>query len=204
MRPVLICAIAFAVAGVFSPRAAAQAPPPEMTELAAELAALEADARLGGRAPAERARAHAALLQLGDARRSERESEAIIVRLRIATARAAAESELLQQYRDELQRENDRLQLAVARRDAAQARAELEMQRLQAQIRAEEAERARQDAEAARMQGEEAEEAARSARAEATQAKRAAAAQKRAAELARKEAELEAAVRAAGGEDRTD
>lgn len=158
---------------------------------------LAADPVLGLRAPAQMDLARAALENLKKAGRGDREEQAYLTERRIAIARADAESETLEDQRNDLQRENDRLQLALARRDAAQARAELERQRLQSQIRAEEAERARQDAEAARAEGEQASQAADAARAEADQAKRMADAQARATALAKKEAALEAAV--AGG-----
>jgi hypothetical protein len=166
----------------------------EYERLANRLDNLAADPTLGPYAAARLDRARAALAQLKEARRSEREHWAYVTDRRIETARAGAEADYLDSQRAELQRENDRLQLALARRDAEQARAELERQRLQSQIRAEEAERLRREAEAARAEGEQAAQAAEAARAEAAQAKRMAAAQARAAALAKKEAELEAAV----------
>ena len=158
---------------------------------------LAADRVLGLRAPAQMERARAALEQLKEAGRSEREEQVYLTERRIGVARASAEAESLEDQRNALQRENDRIQLALARRDAAQARAELERQRLQSQIRTEEAERARQEADAARAEGEQAAQAADAARAEADQAKRMADAQAKATALAKKEAALEAAV--AGG-----
>lgn len=158
---------------------------------------LAADRVLGLRAPAQMERARAALEQLKQAGRSEREEQVYLTERRIGVARASAEAESLEDQRNALQRENDRIQLALARRDAAQARAELERQRLQSQIRTEEAERARQEADAARAEGEQAAQAADAARAEADQAKRMADAQAKATALAKKEAALEAAV--AGG-----
>jgi hypothetical protein len=164
----------------------------EYERLSNRLDNLAADPTLGQRAQLDRARA--ALLQLKEAGRSEREHWAYVTDRRIETARAVAEADYLESQRADLQRENDRLQLALARRDAEQARAELERQRLQSQIRAEEAERMRREAEAARAEGEQAAQAAEAAKAEAAQAKRMAAAQAKAAALAKKEAELEAAV----------
>lgn len=158
---------------------------------------LAADPILGLRAPAQMDRARASLETLKKAGRRDREEQAYLTERRIEIASADAESEKLEDVRNDLQRENDRLQLALARRDAAQARAELERQRLQSQIRTEEAERARQDADAARAEGEQASQAADAARAEADQAKRMADAQANATALAKKEAALEAAV--AGG-----
>lgn len=152
---------------------------------------LAADPALGTHAPAQLDLARAALAQLKEARRSQREHWIYIAERRIAIARASAELEVLDGRRNDLQRDNDRLQLALARRDAELARAELERQRLQTQIRAEEAERMQQEAEAARAEGEQATQAAR---AEAAQAKRMAAAQARATALAKKEAELTAAL----------
>jgi hypothetical protein len=166
----------------------------EYERLSNRLDNLAADQTLGQRATAQLDRARAALLQLKEAGRSEREHWAYVTDRRIETARASAEADYLESQRADLQRENDRLQLALARRDAEQARAELERQRLQSQIRAEEAERMRREAEAARAEGEQATQAAEAAKAEAAQAKRMAAAQAKAAALAKKEAELEAAV----------
>ncbi len=155
---------------------------------------LASDPVLGLRAPEQMDRARAALENLKKAGRRDREEQAYLTERRIAIARAIAESDVLEDQRNDLQRENDRLQLAVARRDVEQARAELERQRLQSQIRTEEAERARQDAEAARAEGEQASQAADAARAEADQSKRMADAQAKATALAKKEAALEAAV----------
>lgn len=155
---------------------------------------LASDPVLGLRAPAQMDRARAALENLKKAGRRDREEQAYLTERRIAIARAGAESDVLDDQRNDLQRENDRLQLAVARRDVEQARAELERQRLQSQIRAEEAERARHEAETARAEGEQASQAADAARAEADQAKRMAGAQAKATALAKKEAALEAAL----------
>lgn len=152
---------------------------------------LAADPVLGTHAPAQMDLARAALAQLKEARRGQREHWVYIAERRIELARASAEIEVLERTRADLQRDNDRLQLALARREADMARAELERQRLQSQIRAEEAERLQREAEAARVEGE---QAASAARAEAEQAKRMAAAQARATALARKEAELAAAL----------
>ncbi len=182
----MLLAVGFLAAGPHA-RAADDA----FERLASRFNQLASDPDLGNRAPAALDRARAALMQLRDARRSEREHWAYVAERRIDTARATAEAARAEDARNALQRDSDRLQLELARRDAAQARAELERQRLQAQIRAEEAERLRQQAEAARTEGEQALE---SARAEAEQARRMAAAQARAAALAKKEAELSAAL----------
>lgn len=156
--------------------------------------AVATDPRLANHAPVAMDRARQSLAALKEARRGDRDTWAYVTERRIDAAQAAAEAELLEGQRAQLQRDNDRLQVAVAHRDAEQARAELERERLQAQIRAEEADAARRDAEAARAEGEQAQQAAQAARAEADQAKRMAAAQAKAAALAKKEAELEAAV----------
>lgn len=156
--------------------------------------AVATDPRLANHAPGAMDRARQSLAALKEAGRGEREAWAYVTERRIDAAQAAAEAELLETQRAQLQRENDKLQVAVAKRDAEQARAELERERMQAQIRAEEADAARRDAETARAEGEQAQQAAQAARAEADQAKRMAAAQAKAAALAKKEAELEAAV----------
>lgn len=156
--------------------------------------AVATDPRLANHAPGAMDRARQSLAALKEAGRGDRDVWAYVTERRIDAAQAAAEAELLETQRAQLQRENDKLQVAVAKRDAEQARAELERERMQAQIRAEEADAARRDAEAARAEGEQAQQAAQAARAEADQAKRMAAAQAKAAALAKKEAELEAAV----------
>ncbi|GAA0714608.1 hypothetical protein [Dokdonella soli] len=166
----------------------------EYERLSDQFDRLASDPVLGQHATAQMDRARAALADLKDAKRRDREYRAYLAERRIGVARASAEAEQLEQQRDALQRENDRLQLAIARRDAAQARAELERQRLQAQIRTEEAERAQREADAARAEGEQASQAAESARAEVAQAKRMADAQAKAAALAKKEAALAAAI----------
>ena len=197
MRPGRLCGAAFAlIVGLFATNSVVWARNGDdaYTRLSAEFDRLVSDPVLGLRAPAQMDRARAALDELKQAGRGEREEQAYLTDRRIAIARAAAESEVLEDQRSGLQTKNDRLQLAVARRDADQARAELERQRLQSQIRAEEAERAQQDAQAARAEGEQATQAADAARAEVDQAKRMAAAQARATALAKKEAALEAAV----------
>jgi hypothetical protein len=188
-----IATLAFAC-GLALASLAAQARDEVYDSLAARYEQLAADPALAGRAPGAFERARAALAQLKQARRGERDHWAAIAGQRIDTAQASAQAERLGEQEARLQRENDRLQLLQARREAEQARAELERQRLQAQIRAEEAERARRDAEQARAEGEQAAQAAEAARAEAAQAKRLAEAQAKANALARKEAELEAAV----------
>lgn len=190
-------AIALALCLLGTDAASARSGNDDYQRLSGQFDRLAADPVLGLRAPAQMDRARAALETLKKAGRRDREEQAYLTERRIAIARADAESETLEDQRNDLQRENDRLQLALARRDAAQARAELERQRLQSQIRAEEAERARQDAETARAEGEQASQAADAARAEADQAKRMADAQAKATALAKREAALEAAV--AGG-----
>lgn len=187
-------AIALTVCLLGADVASARSGNDEYQRLSEQFERLAADPVLGLRAPAQMDRARAALESLKKAGRHDREEQAYVTERRIEIARAAAESEKLEDLRNDLQRENDRLQLGLARRDADQARAELERQRLQSQIRAEEAERARQDADAARAAGEQASQAADAARAEADQAKRMADAQAKATALAKKEAALEAAV----------
>lgn len=184
-------ALVFALACALLGSGPAFARDDDYQRLAERLDLLSADPVLGTHAPAQRELARAALAQLKESRRGQREHWVYVTERRIELARASAESEVLEQRRNDLQRENDRLQLGLARRDADMARAELERQRLQSQIRAEEAERMQRDAEAARVEGEQATQAAR---AEAEQAKRMAAAQAHATALAKKEAELAAAL----------
>lgn len=162
--------------------------------LSESLDRLAADPKLGTLAPLQIERARAALQALKEGGRKDRPYLVYVAERRIDIARTAAQAQLAESERVDLQRENDQLQLAAARRDADQARRELEQQRLQAQIRAEEAERSAQEAEAARAQGEEASQAAEAARAEAEQAKHMADLQAKAAALARKEAELSGAA----------
>jgi len=194
MTPVLKNGFALAIALLATGAGDALARNDEYQRLLDRFNVVATDPRLANHAPIAMDRARQSLAALKEASRGDRETWAYVTERRIDAAQAAAEAELLEAQRAQLQRENDKLQVAVARRDAEQARAELERERLQAQIRAEEAEAARRDAEAARAEGEQAAQAAQAARAEADQAKRMAAAQARAAALAKKEAELEAAV----------
>lgn len=184
LRPML-----FSLALALLASGSAHARDDDYQRLSERLDLLAADPVLGTHAPAQMDLARAALAQLKEARRGQREHWIYVAERRIEMARASAETEVLERQRNDLQRDNDRLQLALARREAEMARAELERQRLQAQIRAEEAERMQQEAEAARVEGEQATQAAR---AEADQAKRMAAAQAHATALAKKEAELTA------------
>lgn len=191
---VLKTSLAFAIVMLASTAGNASARSDEYQRLLDRFNAVATDPRLANQAPGAMDRARQSLAALKEAGRGEREAWAYVTERRIDAAQAAAEAELLETQRAQLQRENDKLQVAVAKRDAEQARAELERERMQAQIRAEEADAARRDAETARAEGEQAQQAAQAARAEADQAKRMAAAQAKAAALAKKEAELEAAV----------
>lgn len=172
----------------------AQAKNEEYQRLLDRFNAVATNPQLASHAPIAMDRARQALAMLKEARRGDRDTWVYITERRIDAAQAAAETEILEAQRIQLQRENDGLQVKIARRDAELARVELERARLQSQIRAEEAENARREAEAARVEGEQAQEAAKAAQAEASQAKRMAAAQAKAAALAKKEAELEAAL----------
>lgn len=185
---------AFAIALLATGTGLASARNDEYQRLLDRFNVVATDPRLANHAPVAMDRARQSLAALKEAGRGDRDAWAYVTERRIDTAQAAAEAELLETQRAQLQRENDKLQVAVAKRDAEQARAELERERMQAQIRAEEADAARRDAEAARAEGEQAALAAQAARAEADQAKRMAAAQAKATALAKKEAELEAAV----------
>lgn len=194
MNPVVKKAFGFAVVLLATAASTAFARNDEYQRLLDRFNTVATDPKLANHAPVAMDRARQSLAALKEAGRGDREVWAYVTERRIDAAQAAAEAELLDTRRAQLQRENDKLQVTVAKRDAEQARAELERERLQAQIRAEEADAARRDAEAARAEGEQAAQAAQAARAEADQAKRMAAAQARAAALAKKEAELEAAV----------
>lgn len=165
---------------------------PDIERLTRSLAMLQSDPKLGSYAPAEIAKAQAALeLLQKDGRGKKRTHLLYMAERRVDIAWAAARATDLEGEQEALQREHNRLQLAAARHEADQARRELDQQRLQAQIRAEEAEREAMNAEQALMMGE---QATADARAEAAQARKLADAQAQETALARKEAELAGAA----------
>ncbi len=157
--------------------------------LRASLSQLETDPALGGLAPAEVARAQAALKALLDEHGSGkvRNHLVYVAERRIDIAYAAAQTADQARKLAQLDREHDQILLEASRHEAEQARIEAEKARIQSLAQAEEVERLRAEAQAARAQGAHEVEAARK---ESAQSKRVAEAQAREAELARKEAQL--------------
>lgn len=160
---------------------------PDVERLRTELRALDNDPSMASLAGVERLKARQALESLAGANRREREHRLYLAERRIATARAAAEAELLRQQAQELDREHDRIVLEAARRDADLARREAEQLRMLSLTRAEEAQRERLARELSAAEAE-------AALAQAEQAQRLAAARGREADLARREAELASAA----------
>ncbi len=154
--------------------------------LDAELRALDGDPSLADLAGLERLQARQAITQAQLAKRRDREHSLAIARLRLQSARNAAEAELLDEQSRQLDSERDQIMVEASRQEAEQARLEAERLRLRSLAREEAAERA----EAAQVVALEA------AGAETAQARKLAQARAREAELARKEAELAAAVAA--------
>lgn len=157
-----------------------------VARLGAELRALDADPSLADLGGLERLQARQAIAQAQVAKRRDREHSVAIARLRLESARIAAEADLLDGQSRQLDSERDQIMVEASRLEAEQARLESERLRLRSLAREEAAERA----EAAQVVALEA------AGAETAQARKLAQARAREAELARKEAELAAAVAA--------
>ena len=157
-----------------------------VASLRAELRGLDTDPSLADLAGLERLQARQAVDQAEIAKRRDREAGLAVARLRLQSARIAAEAELLDQQSRQLDSERDQIMVEASQREAEQARLESERLRLRSLAREEAAERA----EAAQVVALEA------AGEETAQARKLAQARAREAELARKEAELAAAVAA--------
>lgn len=157
-----------------------------VARLGAELRALDGDPSLADLGGLERLQARQAIAEAQLAKRRDREHSVAIARLRLESARIAAEAELLDGQSRQLDSERDQIMVAASRLEAEQARRESERLRLRSLAREEAAERA----EAAQVVALEA------AGAETAQARKLAQARAREAELANKEAELAAAVAA--------
>lgn len=167
----------------------AQRPDPELElqRLQSELAELEAEPSLVGRARLEMELARVAVQAVAEASRRNRPQAEYAAARRIEIARAVAETEMLADQLVQLERERDAILLEASRRDAEQLRREVERLRLQNLTRAEETERALEEAQAARLDSE-------ISAAQAEQARRLAEAQALEAQLSRREAELAAAA----------
>ena len=167
----------------------AQRPDPELElqRLQGELAELEAEPSLVGRARLEMELARVAVQAVAEASRRNRPRAEYAAARRIEIARAVAETEMLSDQLVQLERERDAILLEASRRDAEQLRREVERLRLQNLTRAEETERALEEAQAARLDSE-------ISAAQAEQARRLAEAQALEAQLSRREAELAAAA----------
>lgn len=167
----------------------AQRPDPELElqRLQGELAELEAEPSLMGRARLEMELARVAVQAVAEASRRNRPQAEYAAARRIEIARAVAETEMLADQLVQLERERDAILIEASRRDAEQLRREVERLRLQNLTRAEETERALEEVQAARLDSE-------ISAAQAEQALRLAEAQALEAQLSRREAELAAAA----------
>jgi outer membrane protein OmpA-like peptidoglycan-associated protein len=167
----------------------AERPDPELElqRLQGEMAELEAEPSLVGRARLEMELARVAVQAVAEASRRNRPQAEYAAARRIEIARAVAETEMLADQLTQLERERDAILLEASRRDAEQLRREVERLRLQNLTRAEETERALEEAQAARLDSE-------ISAAQAEQARRLAEAQALEAQLSRREAELAAAA----------
>lgn len=170
-------------------QAQAQRPNPELElqRLQGELAELEAEPSLAGRARLEMELARVAVQAVADASRRNRPQAEYAAARRIEIARAVAETEMLSDQLVQLERERDAILLEASRRDAEQLRREVERLRMQNLTRAEETQRALEEAQAARLDSE-------ISAAQAEQSRRLAEAQALEAQLSRREAELAAAA----------
>jgi len=167
----------------------AQRPDPELElqRLQSELAELEAEPSLAGRARLEMELARVAVQAVAEASRRNRPQAEYAAARRIEIARAVAETEMLSDQLVQLERERDAILLEASRRDAEQLRREVERLRMQNLTRAEETQRALEEAQAARLDSE-------ISAAQAEQSRRLAEAQALEAQLSRREAELAAAA----------
>lgn len=182
----LAAALALLPAAPAHAQSAAELHEQAVAGLAAELRALDGDPSLADLGGLERLQARQAIGEAGLAKRRDRAHAVAIARLRLESARIAAEAELLDGQSRQLDSERDQIMVEASQREAELARMESERLRLRSLAREEAAERA----EAAQVVALEA------AGAETAQARKLAQARAREAELARKEAELAAAVAA--------
>ena len=187
-------AFVFAAALSLLPPASFAATPtvdPEAENLASQLAALDADPALAGRARLERFQAAQAVSTLQLARSRDREQALFLAQTWVAAAQDAAQAEALAEQSAQLDRERDQLMLDPSRRYAELARREAERLRTEALAREEENARLAAAQEQERLQ---AEQAVAEADAQTSQAMKLAQARSREDELARKQAELAAAL----------
>lgn len=168
--------------------ATAHAQDADVTRLAQQLVALDADPELGTLAAYERLQARQALDALDQARSSNRAGALHVAERRVLIAEVAARTQAMQRELDRLDRERSELLVEASRRDAARARAEAERLRIQAQIQAEEAARLREQAAADATAMQDVEAALQGVA--GAQAAKLEAAREREAALARQEAEL--------------
>jgi outer membrane protein OmpA-like peptidoglycan-associated protein len=165
----------------------AQREDPELARLQGELAELESQPSLAGRARLEMELARIAVRAVGEASRRNRPQAEYTAARRIEIARAVAETEMMADQLVQLERERDAILLEASRRDAEQLRSEVERLRMQNLTRAEETQRALEEVQAARLDSE-------ISAAQAEQSRRLAEAQALEAQLSRREAELAAAA----------
>jgi outer membrane protein OmpA-like peptidoglycan-associated protein len=167
--------------------ALAQREDPELARLQGEMAELESQPSLAGRARLEMELARVAVRAVEDASRRNRPQAEYAAARRIEIARAVAETEMMADQLVQLERERDAILLEASRRDAEQLRSEVERLRMQNLTRAEETQRALEEVQAARLDSE-------ISAAQAEQSRRLAEAQALEAQLSRREAELAAAA----------
>lgn len=165
----------------------AQREDPELARLQGELAELESQPSLAGRARLEMELARVAVRAVAAASRRDRPQAEYAAARHIEIARAVAETEMMADQLVQLERERDAILLEASRRDAEQLRREVERLRMQNLTRAEETQRALEEAQAARLDSE-------ISAAQAEQSRRLAEAQALEAQLSRREAELAAAA----------
>jgi len=180
---------------------AAPAADPDAARLAADLAVIDADSNLAGRAQLERFKAAQAVAALQVARSRDRAHALVLAEAWVAAAQDAAQAEALIEQSRQLDRERDQMMVDASRRDAELARREADRLRMQALAREEEAARLAQQQDEDRLAAETSAADAEAANAQATQAMKLAEARKRETELARREAELAAAVAADSAAD---
>ncbi|KFN50226.1 hypothetical protein P873_07665 [Arenimonas composti TR7-09 = DSM 18010] len=186
-------AVLLAVAAAAAPAARPDPHAEEVARLSGEIAALDADPALAELGAVARLKARQAIADAAAARRRDRAHALYLAGLRVATARAAAEADLLAEQARQLDDERDQIMVEASRLEAERARREAERLRLRALAREEAAEREMRQREEAQTL------ALQSAAAEAEQARRLAEARAAEAALARREAELAAALAADAG-----
>lgn len=189
-----LCSFVLAAMLAWQPLAVSAASPKpdlEADNLSAQLAALDADPGLAGRARLERFQAAQAVANLRAARSRDRGHALFLAQAWVSAAQDAAQADALFEQSAQLDRDRDQIMLEASRRDAEMAEREAERLRIEAMAREEENARL---AAAQELERQAAEQAVAEADATASQAMKLAQARSREDELARKQAELAAAL----------